>query len=366
MSRSPRETSDLAEQAAEWVARLDDDASPECRAELVNWLRLSPHHIEEFLLAQAAYRAFHGMSREQLLPVDSEELRAGNAANVIPIKGRGSESRDVSPANAMAPAGTTVEVGIAGKTNRRWLFGLAAGVAVVAAGLWALPRLAEKSYATAIGEQRTVRLPDGSLLHLNTQSRIKVALSRDARRIELLRGEVLFDVARDQSRPFVVAAGEAVVKVLGTQFNVYRRDAETTVSVVEGRVQVDVGEKAAPAFSAASQSPTQAAPTVLTAGDEARITQNGRILRTAKVNVETALAWRQRRLIFNGTTLAEAIEQFNRYNDFHIELGSDALAQRRISGVFHADDPMTILKFLQRDAEIAVNSGEKHAVVRLR
>src|SRR5262249_53251968 len=93
-------------------------------------------------------------------------------------------------------------------------------------------------YSTDIGEQRTIALKDGSRVELNARSKIKVLYSKERRSIELIEGQALFSVAKDPTRPFVVSSGNARVRAVGTQFDLYRKPVGTVVTVVEGRVAV--------------------------------------------------------------------------------------------------------------------------------
>lgn len=94
-------------------------------------------------------------------------------------------------------------------------------------------------YETALGEHRTVVLDDGSRVDLNTATHLTVHLSRDRRAVALETGEVLFEVAPDPARPFVVTAGALRIRDIGTRFDVDRRPERVTVAVLEGRVQID-------------------------------------------------------------------------------------------------------------------------------
>src|SRR5690606_26847429 len=88
------------------------------------------------------------------------------------------------------------------------------------------------------GEQRTVTLADGSVIELNARSRIKVRYADRERAIDLLQGQALFRVAKDPTKPFIVASGGTYVRAVGTQFDVYKKSVGTVVTVVEGRVAV--------------------------------------------------------------------------------------------------------------------------------
>ena len=93
-------------------------------------------------------------------------------------------------------------------------------------------------YATEIGERRSITLADGSTVDLNARSRVRIEFSKKERRVDLLDGQALFQVTKDKNRPFIVSSGDATVRAVGTQFDVYRRTNSTTVTVLEGRVAV--------------------------------------------------------------------------------------------------------------------------------
>jgi transmembrane sensor len=118
--------------------------------------------------------------------------------------------------------------------------------AVAALFLW-IARDTARSYSTGIGEQRTIQLMDGSTVELNARSKVEVRLTERRRDVALIEGQALFHVAKDKLRPFVVRAGEAEVRAVGTEFDVYKKQAETVVTVVEGRVETYPGSDGAAA-----------------------------------------------------------------------------------------------------------------------
>ncbi len=120
-----------------------------------------------------------------------------------------------------------------------WQVGIAASVIAVGVLAWLFfDRSFVTHYTTAVGEQRAVALPDGSTVLLNTDSEVRVELSRHLRRIELARGEALFSVAHDPARPFEVHALQGVTTAVGTQFDVEIVRSGAAVSVLEGTVTV--------------------------------------------------------------------------------------------------------------------------------
>jgi transmembrane sensor len=207
---------------------------------------------------------------------------------------------------------------------------------------------------TSVGEQRSVVLSDGSLVVLNTSSIIEVDMAKQHRTVRLLAGEALFKVAHDTARPFDVTSSNTTVRAVGTQFNVDRRFDSTTVTVVDGAVAVfttGVG----PAEEGQTRVP-------LVAGEQ--LTLEPRSARhPVRADVATALAWTQRKLVFENRRLDEIAAEFNRYNRQAIEIRGPELREQRVTGVFQANDPGSFLTFLSRQPGVTVTGSDLHVVV---
>ncbi len=111
-------------------------------------------------------------------------------------------------------------------------------------------------YSTDIGERRSITLADGSTVDLNARSKLRIEFSSAERRVELLDGQALFQVAKDKQRPFIVHSGDATVRAVGTQFDVYRKDSGTTITVLEGRVAVYLQRARGDQTNTASEHPS--------------------------------------------------------------------------------------------------------------
>lgn len=231
--------------------------------------------------------------------------------------------------------------------NRRpWAIAAAAALVVCSAGWMVLrnergvfqPRPAivagaAKVYATQVGRRSTVRLDDGSTVVLNTGSAVEVAFDSDRRAIRLLRGQALFEVAKNKDWPFVVTAGDQKVTAVGTAFDVRLDGAKVKVVLVEGKVRVEPVKpeglaRFAPRLAARSMSQGEllvaaagAAPTVTTA------------------DVAQAVAWRQGQVVFRDETLGHAVAEMNRYAQRPIILADARLADLKVSGVFAIERP---------------------------
>ena len=238
------------------------------------------------------------------------------------------------------------------RLSLRW--SLAAGVLIVAvsAGLFfGTIQNATIEYVTGLGEQRSVLLDDGSMVVLNTQSRLEVSYSESARLLRLTEGEALFEVEQDVSRPFLVETISAVIRVTGTQFNVYERDGETAVTVIEGIVEVapkaaPVARQPGPSLESLSASGETA---TLAVGDHAVVKSGSVSIEATKVeNLEPVTAWTERRLVFSETPLSQIVAEFNRYNRQRLVLDDAAVGELELSGVFGAHDPESLVLFLER------------------
>jgi transmembrane sensor len=214
--------------------------------------------------------------------------------------------------------------------------GLAAGVAgLVAVGVWSFNR--RQAYSTKKGELRQVVLPDGTVATLNTASLISVKFSRGRRDVSLAGGEVLFDVAKDASRPFYVSAGSTQVRVVGTSFSVTRlKDRPVQVLVREGIVEVS-RFGAGPAASVRLVANTRAVDAGAVVADPST---HFSIDKVADPELRRQLAWRGGRIEFDGQTLQDAAAEFARYSDVRIVVADPALAREEIAGLYQCTDPV--------------------------
>lgn len=187
-------------------------------------------------------------------------------------------------------------------------------------------------FRTGKGEMKVVALKDGSVVTLNTDSEIVVNYSEKLRAVELVRGEALFDVAKNRAKPFVVAAGETSVRVVGTSFSVSRFDAAPIqVLVREGIVEV---------FKplAAEVKPVRISANTIAVAPQDKADIAARPVPMAQVH--RAMAWQEGQIAFEGETLAQAAAEFSRYSDTRIIIDDPALAKEEIAGLFKATDPV--------------------------
>jgi transmembrane sensor len=229
---------------------------------------------------------------------------------------------------------------------------LALGLVLVAALGWQRWPDDRVVYQTPVGGINTVPLEDGSRATLSTDSLIRVALESNERRVELDKGEVFFDVAKDPARPFVVLAGDQRVVAVGTKFSVRRNAEGIRVVVAEGLVRLErAGAKNAE----------------LPAGAVARTTgADVMVHEQATREVEQLLSWRTGHIMFRDTALAEAVAEFNRYNVRKIVIADPAIADIRLGGSFRSDNVPAFLWLLQNGFPVAVEQRDDQVVLSAR
>jgi len=337
-------TDKLEGEAAAWLVRCE---SPHCTAEdresLEEWLATSPHHLAVYTRLRAAWGQAEQFRR--LRPLDATVNENLLTETILPSLRRA----DRPPKRDFA------------STARRYLLTAAAGVMLLSAfaflGHALLKRFGWHSYITGVGGFERVALPDGSTVHMNTNSKIRVRFTKSRREVMLDRGEALFTVASHQQRPFDVEARGTLIRARGTVFAVRLRAAQTIeVVVTEGRVTIDSPER---------ESRRSAA---LAAGET--VTISAHRLRVAKINAvesKRKTAWMSGQLLFEEQTLAEMATEFNRYNRRQLVIADPAIAQLRMSAGFDATDPESFVAALERSYGVrALRTGAGDAqVVRL-
>ena len=335
---------EIAEQAAAWfVENRGGQLDAATRAAFTEWLRTSPVHVQEYLAVAVLSRDLPAATNNPQASLESllEAARADvdNVVSLAPV--RRTPAR-VSPALPRA------------RWSSNWSLAAAAAMVLVVCGaIWSMrdgDRFGlPKTYSTAHGELSVRQLPDGSVLHLNTDSELTVRYSRGERLVELVCGEALFQVAHDDKRRFRVAAGEAGVLDVGTQFDVYRGPAAVKVTVVEGTVAV---------FTVSAP---QAARRV-EAGFQVEVGERVGIPRA--VDTSAALAWLQRRIAFENRPLGEVAAEFNRYGRNAIEIEALDLRSLAITGVFDAYDTDSFAAFLGTLPGVQVEKTPTRILVR--
>ena len=344
---------EVTEAAAHWLDRLrsvpssDAALSARLRNEFADWLLRSPVHVAEFLRLSAWETDLVQALRTP--PEGAAILPASGATKVLHL----SEFASEKPRERK-------------KTRRRWaLVAAAASLVIVAWFVQSTLRASPPTLVTALGEQRSILLADGSTMMLNTNSAARIRITSKTRALDLLRGEMLVDVAKDATRPFRVLSGDLVIEAVGTQFNVHRRADATVVTVVEGRVLLGRLRSAqAPSIVAGVAEPSAAVATgrmELSDGLQATVPTGAVSVKPVHANLERATAWTERRLVFEHEAVGDVAAQFNRYNRSRLLIADPSLASRRITGILDVNDPDAFVALLEELDSIEVRlTAEGH------
>jgi transmembrane sensor len=325
-----RTRADIDEEAAAWIWRMDPAVVAVADRQAFDaWLRQDPRHRRAAAELSAVWSALDGLAeakREEKIATFAKKAK-------LPLLHH---------------------------PQRRW-FAAAAMLAAVAVGAMWLQQGSElQTLATAVGQQRNVTLADGSIVTLNTNTIVETALRRHTREIYLRKGEAHFQVAHDRSRPFLVHAGDAVVRAVGTEFEVrVLTDQHVDVVVNEGRVEV---QTTAP--MPASPSPYPSAHPRAAAATTVRALNAGERLSTASRDyavtpvtaqqLSSELAWREGAIIFDGEPLSEAIAEIERYTDARIVISDPQIAGLRVGGRFRTGDVQEFFDALQTALPVSV------------
>lgn len=335
----------IAEEAAEWFVELQEGESPShTLANFSRWLRTSPQHVHAYLRL-AAFWEEADLLRRPVQDLESIALRIANGSEVVALR-----------------AGSAPAVKLAARPRRRagWAVAATVGIAslVVATLAWMRADMGA-IHATEVGEQRSLTLEDGSVLQLNARTRVRIRFSEAQRRVELLEGQALFEVAKQAARPFVVIAGDASVRAVGTQFDVYRKSSGTVVTVLEGQVAVTSGahapSPARPGSRIEPERPGRHDAVLLEAGQQVIVTPAA-ILEPRSTDLEVAMAWTRKKLVFESAPLSEVVAEFNRYNSRVLLIDDPLLGEVRITGEFNPADVDHLVEFLRERFAVDVHA----------
>ena len=327
----------IEEEAGAWLIKLDGDRAPSTEelASLREWLERSPVHREQ-LRSLAEFWGKMNVLTELAVPLGHTNGRTNlsfveNLRHAIPQFGQASIVTAV------------IVIG-------------------VATAFWLRPDPFLSSndfYATAVGQQRSMTLADGSVVLLNTNSQINVAYDNEHRNIRLLQGEAHFTVAKNAVRPFRVYAGNGRVQAVGTAFSVYLKDDTVDVTVTEGRVALAVVDRVSPSRVLQQETPrgkNQSSGAIamvdavfiealgtIRAGESATIHSARDPDIESTINaIETVeaqemakrLSWREGMLPFAGDPLEVVVAEISRYTTVSIEITDPVVRATRIGGRF--------------------------------
>lgn len=310
-------------QAATWFARLHaDELSDDEHVEHQAWLDSNPAH-------RLAYERIERMW--SMLGDFSPTAEIGQRLAAIPT------------AAPQTPAPLQRR-----PRRMQWLAACAAALTAVVIGwrVFAPAPASEQRYASAVGEQRSITLDDGTQVDLDTSTTLRVRYSRQQRRIELDQGRAFFKVAHDSTRPLTVDTAQGSVRAVGTQFEVYRQDNGLDVTLFEGKVQL----------RAAAADDSAAALATLTPGQRAHLAA-GKALQVQNFHGGSAPAWIDGQLVFEDLPLRAAVAEFNRYGGSPLRVSDAALGELRVSGVFRSNDSTGFVEALNALHKVSAHTN---------
>lgn len=317
-------SSDIDEVASYWVVRLAaSDCTPRDRYTFDCWRREDPAHEAAYQKIKQGNAYLNRFKDEQAFRQRIERARS----RTRPSLWRRPHAQRMAALAACVVAAVVIGFNVEWRgTDQR------ATVATVSA---------PEYYETRVGERSTVTLSDGSIVTINTDSRIDVLYTLAKREIRLVKGQGFFEVAKDLTRPFTVIAGDKRIVAFGTAFDV-RFDAENEIQVtlIEGRVKVeDIVLEANENDTQAIGLPASVGAIELNPGERliARVNLVSEVIRTDGVE-ETS--WRQGQLIFRQRALAEVVAEMNRYSNQQLVLDDDRRVYAlEVSGIFNNGGP---------------------------
>jgi transmembrane sensor len=372
----------ISEEAAEWLVELrTDDLDASGRQAFDAWVRTSPEHLRAFLEMAAIWNEGSALDAQRELDVDAFTDRVRAESNVVSLDLPSDEAmqngvdamRSAVVAQDDSALKSAVQAPHGASRRPARPYAIAASVVLFGVGLaiYAWDELyREPSYATAVGEQRTIALADGSTVQLNSHSRVRLRFTDVQRTVDLEEGQALFHVAKNAARPFIVRSEGARVRAVGTQFDVDRTPAATIVTVVEGRVAVS-GNFHPPldaisndSFAGAGQVPSRPAPAaapmadgvspgILVGAGEQLTVSSEALVKPAPANVAAAIAWTHHQVILDAAPLRRVAEVFNRYSVRKLVVEDSSPSPLRLSGVFDTD-PRFLIEYLRGRSDIQI------------
>jgi transmembrane sensor len=324
--------------AATWHERLSREASADTRSAFDAWRAQSPDHAAAYAAIERTWAQLKSTSH------DPEILSLRHEAALRLTRKTSSALR---PLRWFAAAIFIVTLGAALTTvipragiefsPLSWLKGITHS-------------RGDGRYVTTTGERLTVSPDDGSQITLNTQSELTVAYTKAARSVRLTRGQALFEVAKDASRPFIVQAQDRRFIAVGTAFDVRIEGEEVKVTMLAGTVR--------------AEGPTPDSPlvTTVTAGEQLT-TDTHTPDHVRRADPERVTSWRHGQVIFEDTRLGDAIDEVNRYSRTHIELSDQKLGELRLSGAFATGGTSTFVEAVTTYFPLEVERSDEHTVI---
>ena len=352
----------IEQEAAAWLVKLDSEeqANKQLLDELTLWLNKSPKHLEELKSLNQVW------GNVEL----AESLLAFKAS---PISSQEKQAPSLIHKKGLLFAATACSILLIGLLS----FYLTYDPYSESNG----------TYVTQVGQQQSTELADGSLIKMNTDSKVTVDYERDFRNIHLLKGEVHFIVAKNAQRPFRVYVGNGRVEAIGTAFTIYYKDnADVDVNVTEGRVSLAAISPDPNALTAKAHEFVQQQANVtnvdaytkgyskivgvLDAG-QATTFRHFKSLATEPLNIfdtkqkeafSRHQSWLEGWLVFSGESLEQVVAEMNRYSAVPIEIIDPAIRSLQIGGRFKIGAIDQALNSLESNFGIKVSKGRNNKI----
>ena len=296
-----------AEEAAHWIVQLsaDDPAEREqARIGFAAWKAADPLHATVAAGMENLLRQLHAV--REPAGGDHRPARAALAA-IAPDRPR-QRLRQLAAASAVAVLVLTGALALGGR-----------------------PAYLLADLRSPTGQWHTHTLADGSRITLGSDSAVNVRFHADERHVELVRGDILVDVAKDARRPFIVDSEQAAIRALGTRFTVRRDDGATILSMLESKVLAQVPQHPA---------------VVVQAGQRTRITEDGVGPITAIDAASVQEAWRTRQLVVDDQPLTDVLDELARHRPGQLHYDRAQIAGIRVAAVLPLDDTDKALQLL--------------------
>jgi transmembrane sensor len=341
----------LDEQAAAWLCERDEGFAPGRAEAFATWCVADPRHAA----------AVHQIERAMAVLETMSTVRRPLEARFGPLNSAPATPEVTSATSALRSPQRRASLG------RRAFVAAAAAFVLSLCGWWYYAaQVAGRDYfVNDTAEAQQLALRDGSTVHLDARSALRVDFSGHDRRVRLEAGQAHFEVAHDAAHPFIVTAAGVAVRAIGTAFSV--RLAATAVEVLVEEGRVEVAPATPPAANASA--PAASAPQ-LGAGERAVVARADmaappQIEKVEAPELREALAWHRRTVVLADVPLAEVIARFNRRNAVQLVLADDALRDRRLGGVLALDQVEAFVALLERGGDIvAERRGPEEIVLR--
>ena len=339
-----RQARRITEQAVSWYIEQQEPLSERQRVAFLNWLRASPHHVAEYFAVAQMHGDFKAAAALKTLTADelAEQAARENPVVMFPLMGSAIRKKQ-APRHGSTRRVAARVAGLAAAAVMAW----------VGIGYWRNANgLVERSFSGDVALVRAVTLPDGTLVQLDRNSVIDVHFDGHVRRIEVIRGNALFDVGKDAKRPMLVNVGGHVLQDIGTVFDVKREASGDTLTVISGRVRVinasDVSKNLGSDLSIGGDAIAD-----LTAGQQISLGVAS-VGAKQSVPIAKATAWLPSEIKFQHETIGNVARRFNAYTSKPLVIENDSIAGERISGIFHADNPQAFSAYLATLPDVRV------------